>query len=456
LPNPAQFLGNAVGEAAAFAAGVAVAPALHPIVQTVQNEAWRLDPTRPLDAQLIAEAVARGKIDAKTGRLEAELTGISNARFDALVDIIHGGPGIAQAFELWRRGAIDDGQFAGALRLLHIGDDWIAELEKLHYVRLDPAVVAIAVVRGLIPNNGILPVGPPTTVGKVPAFPVQDIDPFTEAAAAGVDDARLKIMAGIAGRPMGPELAARATFRGIILPPDYKRAIAEGDVRNEWADSIFEVSREILTAGQYAELQLRGYLGGPERLKLTEQHGMSDADSDLLYNLLGRSIPVHQITTGEARGGVFDAPFDTIPKAYLQSLQRGNLRPEYYSLAYANRYSLPSAFVLRAITTGGEITPAEAKQLLLEIGWPPELAATVSAAWGAAAGGGTLDPYVKKAQGQLWTAAHRAAVKNGTPRTTIEPVLMTLVPDLANRDAIFQLWDDERALDAGTSVTSVA
>lgn len=455
MPNPTQFLGNAVSEAAAFAAGLAIAPVLHPVVQSLTNEAWKLDPTRPLDAQLIAEAVARGKLTPEVGRGEALLTGISNSRFDSLVEILHGGPGIAQAFELWRRGEIQEGQFRGALRLLHIGDDWIDELERLHDVRLDPAVVALAVVRGLIPNSGILPVGPPTTVGKVAAFPVQAIDPFEEAAAAGVDAERLKVMAGIAGRPMGPELAARATFRGILEDADFKRAIAEGDVRNEWADSIFEVSRQILTAGQYAELQLRGFLSPGERHAATEQHGMSDADSDLLYNLLGRSIPVHQITTGEARGGTFEGPADTIPKAYLQSLQRGNLRPEYYNLAYANRYTLPSAFVLRALTTGGEVSQAEAKQLLLEIGWPPDLAETVSQAWAKTAGGSALDPYVKKAQGQLWTAAHRAYVKNGTPRTTIEPVLSTLVTDLADRDAIFQLWADEAALDAGTTPTTI-
>jgi hypothetical protein len=301
-----------------------------------------------------------------------------------------------------------------------------------------------------------LPVGPPTTVGNVAAFPVQDIDPFTEAATFGIDPARLKVMAGIAGRPMGPELAARATFRAILKDADYRRAIAEGDVRNEWADSIFEVSREILTAGQYAELQLRGYLSDTERLANTDKHGMSEADSDLLYNLLGRSIPVHQITTGAARGGTFEGAIDTIPKAYLQSLQRGNLRPEYYSLAYANRYSLPSAFVLRALATGGEITQTEAKQLLLEIGWPPALADTVSQAWAKTAGGGATDPYVKKAQSQLWTGAHKAFVKNGTPRTTIEPILLTLVPDLANRDAIFQLWTDEAALEAGTSPAAAA
>lgn len=449
MPSPTQFLGNAVGEAAAFAAGLAVAPVLRPVVQSLANEAWSLDPARPIDAQLIAEAVARGKIDLALGAKEAKLTGVSSSRFASLVDFVHTGPGLAQAFELWRRGAIDQGQFEQALRLLHVGPDWIAELESLKVIRLDPAIIALAIVRGIMRDPGFLPVGPPTTAGKVAPFPVSPIDTLAEAAAAGWDEERLFVQTAINGRPMGPELAARASFRGIIDKVDFQRAISEGDVRNEWAESIYQVSREILTSNQYAELQLRGYISASERLALTDQHGLDQADSDLLYNLLGRSIPVHQITTGEARGGTFEGPADTIPKAYLQSLQRGNLRPEYYSLAYANRYSLPSAFVLRSLATGGEVTEAEAKQLLLEIGWPPDLAATVSASWAKSAGGAATDPYVKKAQAQLWTAAHRAFVKKATPRTIIEPVLSTLVRDLADRDAIFQLWTDEAALDAG-------
>src|SRR5205823_801112 len=137
--------------------------------------------------------------------------------------------------------------------------------------RLSAQVMALAIVRGLVPDPGILPVGPPSAVGKVPAFPVFNVDPVTEAQAQGFDLDRLSILAGIAGRPMGPESAASATFRKIIEKVDYQRAISEGDVRNEWAEAIFETARQILTSNQYAELQLRGFLTEAERVAQTDK-----------------------------------------------------------------------------------------------------------------------------------------------------------------------------------------
>jgi len=95
----------------------------------------------------------------------------------------------------------------------------------------------------------------------------------------------------------------------------------------------------------------------------------------------GRPIPVHQITTGLARGGTYDGTAQTVPQPYLKSLQESDIRPEWYGLAYANRYSLPSAFVLKALATAGDLTQAQSETLLLQIGWPPDLALSVSTVW---------------------------------------------------------------------------
>jgi hypothetical protein len=93
----------------------------------------------------------------------------------------------------------------------------------------------------------------------------------------------------------------------------------------------------------------------------------------------------------------------------------------------------------------------EAHDDLLAIGWRPDRAASVSAAWGAKVTATKGNPWTAKAEQQWWTAAHKAFVKTGTPRTVIEPIMQVFVTDLADRDAIFQWWTDERAVDAGTS-----
>src|SRR5205823_7897286 len=171
--------------------------------------------------------------------------------------------------------------------------------------------------------------------------------------------------------------------------------------------------REILTAHNYAELQLRGYLTRDERLAGTRKHGMSDEDSDLLYDVLGRSIPVHQIETGEARGGVYNGPIDGIPEPFLASLRRGNLRREYFNLAYANRYSYPSGFMIRGLAQDGELTRAETEEILLEVGWSPKWATTFAQRWTAGTTT-TADPSTRKAQTQLWTRLHRSYIAGET------------------------------------------
>jgi hypothetical protein len=451
-------LGSTPGLIVAAGVGAAASVALEPAFEVPKQDAWSRLPNRILDAGTLASLVAQGGVvlgdpDGSTDGSAydaARRQGFGSDKLDRLVWLALRAPPHSEAQDLRRRDKINHEQLLHSFAKDQIEPQYWDALADLVDDRLSPQNVAVAIVRGLMDNPGILPVGPPSAEGKIPKFPVSGIDPVAESQASGVNKDRLAVLAGIFGRPPGPQEAASATFRGIIEKVDYLRAIGEGDVRNEWAEAIFEAARQILTSGEYAEAQLRGFLTPDERRAQTARHGMSDADSDLLYNLSGRSIAEHQITTGEARGGVFEGPIDTIPKAYLQALQRGNLRPEYFNLAYANRYSYPSAFVLRSLATSGEITQDEAHQTLLEIGWPPALAAKVSASWAPAGEVAKLNPWVKAQQTRLVTAMHKASTKTGVPRTALEPYLEPLVPDLADRDAIFQLWDDERAVVALT------
>ncbi len=437
--------------------GTAAAAALEPLIEPGAQAAWRDHPNRVLEPALYARLVAQGAIDITVGRPLALRSGYNADQFNRLVHLAQNAPDLAITLELWRRGKFGDPTGGAALGLVdhalskaQIEHQYWPAIKDLFSERLDPPVIALAIVRGIMKDPGFLPVGPPTVAGKVPAFPVSPLDPLIEARASGYDAERLFVEVANTGRPAPPNEAARATFRNIIDRVDFDRAISEGDIRNEWAETLFEVAREILTANQYAELQLRGFLDRSERLVQTAKHGMSTADSDLLFDMLGRSIPVHQVVTGEARGGVFQSTATTIPPAFLQSLQRGNLRPEYYDLAYANRYSYPSAFFFRLLITDGTLSPAEGEQAFKEIGWSPKWAKLIADALAPAGAAVKANPWVAKAEQQWWTAAHKAFVKQGVLRDVIEPIMLVFVPVLADRDAIFQWWADERAVDSGT------
>lgn len=428
--------------------GTAASAALEPLVEPAAQAAWAKHPNRRLDAGVIARLVAQGGVTLGAGEAEALNDGVDQTRFDRLVYLAQTVPGVGEAIRALRRDAGFGDLFEHSLVKQGLDQRYHAALTDLANEKLDPAVIALAIVRGIIADPGnYLPVGPPSTVGKVQAFRRSTIDGLAEAKTAGWDTERLFVQTAISGRPAAPDQAARATFRGIIERVDYDRAISEGDVRNEWADAIFESSRAILSPHDWCELQLRGFTDAAGRDAGCSLHGMSAADAQHLYDLLGRSISVHAVTTGLARGGTFGGTGAGIPTVYLDTMERSNVRPEYYALDYANRFSYPSAFFFRLLLTEGTLTADQGYQRFLEIGWPPDLAREIADAL-SPTGTGKPSPYVGKADNQLWTALHKAFVKTGVDRATVESAMTVLVDSAADREIIFERWGAEKGIDA--------
>lgn len=439
------FVESALDQALGFGVGTALSRALEPEAVQLAQIAWSGNPARAVDAGIAASIVAEDVASQAWGEGEAIQHGIDAERFAAMVREVLNAPGVPELLACYRRGLIDPGQLVHGFRKARLETEWDAALTALEHELLAPAVLATAIQRGIIPDPGYLPVGPPTGVGKVAPMPVATIDPVAEAKGSGVTSERLAVLTRLVGLPASPEMAAAAYFRNIITRDDFDRAIAEGNTRNEWRDVILEASRQVLTPREYAELQLRGYISQQERDAGAGKHGMTAADAQLLYDVAGRSIPVRAITTGEARGGVYNGPHDGIPVAYLTALERGNLRPEYYSLAYANRYSYPSAFVLRSLVQTGAVTGDDAHRLLLEMGWRPDLAEKVAAAW---SGGttSTADKHVTRAETYLFTALHKSYV-NGESDDTDAAAVMDLLTVPADAQArVLELFGEERGL----------
>ena len=402
-----KFFGRTISEGAAYAAGLATGPVLRPVTREVESEVWKLHPDKPVDAGTAVAIVAEDVEQRDWGLNEAASNGINTERFDAMLGEALSAPDLGTLYNLWRRGYVTNADFIHGLRKAKLEPRWDGALAGLKDDRLGIAVLALAIVRGIVKDPGFLPVGPPATEGKVKAFPTSSIDPLTEAAASGFDRERLFIQTAISGRPMGPIEAAHATFRAILERTDFDRAISEGDVRNEWADAIFESARQILTAHDYIEAHLRDWITEPEMLAGTAKHGMSPDDTALLFKVTGRPLSWHQVWIGLQRGGTYDGPIDHIDPAFLKALRQSNIRPEWYNLAWAQRYTYPAAFVLRKLASDGDLTEAQTEQILLYEGWEPGLAKLVAGKW---AGGAAT---AVKPKG-LTDATIRAAYHKGT------------------------------------------
>lgn len=447
--DPLEITGGiAIGEGV----GGAIAAVVEPQLQNLKNKQWAAHMDVPLDARDAAAAEQQEYPGNLAGITDASYSGINGDRYLALRYLAATAPGTPELLELWRRGKIGPDLVRKGLKKAGLMDEFVDAVLELFTGRLDPAVIATAIQRGIMHDPGFLPVGPPTGSGVVPAFPVSPLDPIEEAKAHGIDADRLFVETAIVGLPLALNQAAQAYFRGEIELDDFYRAVSEGNTRNEWRDAALAVSRQILTSGEYAELELRGFVDAPTRRKLTAKHGMSAQDSDYLYNVLGRAPGIHAVTTGLARGGKYDGQPQTIPEPFLSAVQRQNIRPEWYDIEYANRYSYPSAFVLRSLATSGELGDQHAvEQILLEIGWPPSLAAKVSAEWvatatAAGATGPKLDPWVVKANNHLWTEVQKRYIGGAITQAQAQPALTLIGVTQAAQTEVFARWDEQRVI----------
>ena len=441
----ARLLGRGAAETAAFAAGIAIGPTLAPEIEFLKNESWAAVTSKALDAGTAAEIAAEDVDRYPDMEQQAAYNGIAAQLFRDLYGVVLTAPGDGELLQMLRRATITEDDFAHGLRKGKRETRWDDAIRDLLHVYLSPDILAVMLQRNVIPNQGQLPGVELDTTGRVPRFPHVPIDAYAMAKTFGWSQDQLDAQTRIQGLPPGMDLVARLVFRDVLDRGDFNLAAEQSNRRVEWADFEFEGYREILTTHIAAELELRGYLTRAQRLDLTRQHGMTDANSDLLYNVLGRGLSLHAAFIGTRRGGTLNGPTDAIPEWALYQLQRGNLRPEVFNLAWAGRHTLPSAFVIRSLLTDGALSEADGETLFLHSGWPTDLAAKVAKHY-AAKSGGSPDPLVSKADTQLWTALHRSYIAGDTDDAAATPILHELGATADGVPVILARWAAERAL----------
>lgn len=418
-----RFFGNSISTASGVAIGAAINPTLNPLTQDLANRTWALHPDVPPDAYALAEGVAQGQVDEATARAWAAQTGIGDAQFSALVDIANVGPGEQNAYDWLHRGLIGEAGFRRALKREGWEDEWIDDAWQARVVLLSVSELANAVVQGHMSMDAAT----------------------AEAGELGYSAERFNVLVENTGLPPGPETGLAWLRRGILDDGEFGTLVREGHTKTKYIAKFLEARQQLLTVIQVVDAHLRGYISEAEMYAGTAKLGYSQADTDIIFKSHGRPITVHQITTGLARGGVYDGPTAGIPDEYLKSLQEGSIKPPWYNLAYANRYTLPSFFVLRALVQDGTLTRDEGADYFKQIGWPPTLAEAAADAY---AGGTTAkaDPYVKKADAHLWATTHRSYLAEEIDAATAREAMTALAVTADAQTQILALWDRERAL----------
>lgn len=445
---PFKFLplvGGALSTGAGFAVGTVTAPTLRPILQDLENRTWQAHPSKPIPAGTLALGVSQGQIPHDWAVEEASRTGINGERFDRMVDAANTGPGVPAAFDLWRRGELDEQGFRTAAKRQGLEPRWIDDLVAIKNELLDPGQLAAAIHRGLVPDPGLLKGEQPSGPRKVESYPVYPIAPLDEAAGSGYDHDRLGVLVGLQGLPMGTHEAALAYFRGIITHGDYIAAFNESNSRNEWAQAVLDQSRQIPTARDFFENALRGYHTFDWALEQATRHGMSEADATTIYQNQGRPMNIRQITQALSRGGKFHPEPGELTDPYKAAIVEGNVKPAYYDLAESLKYTLPSPFVMRQLTASGVWSEAKAAKRLKDSGWIPQDADEAAKAW-ASGGGSTADPHVTKAHNSLWSTMVASYTAAESDAAALQPGFDQLDVPQAARQEILATLDVRRDL----------
>lgn len=418
-----RFFGRTASEGAAYAFGVATGPVLAPATESVRQEAWKFYSTRIPAVGVLAEGVAQGQVDVGTARDWAARQGFGKDAFDALVNVANVGPGSGFAFELWRRGVINDAGFKRALLRLGLEQEWIDDLVQIRDVLLTPDVLANARQQGFVDEGR----------------------QKSESALQGITDDRAEILFELSGNPPGPETMQRAVNRGLADEATFRQAIREGRTKTKYTDLLYELRQPILSAATYVRSFLKGHITRDQMHAGGALWGYTPADLDLWYESEGRPATVHQIHIGYARGSKLPGAANE-EDAIRKSVAQSDIRPEYADLLYASRYTYPSAFVLRGLVQAGSITRDEGEQALLFSGWEPTLAAKVADAWANTGSGTAEDTHLSKAQTQLWGTTHRSYLNREITPTVARNALGQAGVPAASIAGVLGVWDVERDL----------
>lgn len=449
-----SVVGALTGGVAGIAIGEAGSVALDPVFEPVKQDAWKKKPSKILEAPELAALVAQALNAVSDVLDDVERNGYDADNFQSLVQLALRAPGPPDAEKLYLRA---QGKYPGAITLAQLhhaygkagleGQWWDALTAAAQNALLTPAELALGVVRSTVQDSGLLVVKLDISDSNVPQYPIAALDTLAEFAAAGIDAERARVLVGSVGLPMSAQEAARAQFRSILTMGAYNQAVLESDTRPEWAPAIYEAARQILTAHDWVEGRLRGWVPDDATMYAgTALHGMSQADTDLLFKITGRPLNIHQVVTAEARGGTYNGPIDQIPPEFLAAVRESNIRPEFYNLDYANRYTYPSGFQIKAEapSDGAPFT----EDLLLKIGWGPDLAKHYAAKWAATTSATATNKHVVSSTTSLVTAARKAYVGRAADEQQARAALTAAQVDPATQTQLIALWDAQRVLEA--------
>ena len=331
-------------------------------VHAVAGDA-RLDPG--LVASLLAKGIAgpnSGVMTATAAAQEVLDQGYTGGRLGQLVADAQAFPSGAEVFELWRRGYISDGQAAQYFERAKLNSNDAALLMQLKPNLPSPADLALGVLRGFIdPQVAKYGQGFGTTPNGIYGQTGYDM--------LGISDQDFQVLMDNTGEPPGLEEMLFMWRLGIFDQPGdptgvstLDHGIRQSRVRNEWIPYLHQFRYRPMSVADAARAVVQNFLPMADAQVIANQNGLTPADFPILVETQGRPLSHEQMLELFHRGKVTKAQVD-------QAFRESDLKDKYLTAAFELGRKLISERQIPQMLTYGVLTPDEAVDYLLKLGY---------------------------------------------------------------------------------------
>ena len=250
----------------AFGGGQAAAA---PILANLQQDAFKVQPSRALTVDQLAAAVVKNQIDRGQATEEATLNGYNQSRFDAIVNTTGNPPGPQDLLAMFRRGIIDSGSLVQGLRESYLRNEWVEFVIGLAFDPLSSEEAVSAAVQNHLSYEAAQ----------------------HAAGIAGTSSDAFDIMYQNAGNPPGPQETLTMLNRGIIDEPTAVQALAESRLKDKYIPQMLALARRRIPLRSITQLLNAGAITDADALADLRALGYSDADAQAI--VAGHSTTKH-------------------------------------------------------------------------------------------------------------------------------------------------------------------
>lgn len=313
---------------------------IQPFVEPAQHAIADLAQTEIFDPATAADLQAKGIINEQYGRSEAAGGNLSGEHYDKLVDAAQDRPDVGTLTALLRRKLIGPDDFNLALNRHNIPGFWYPHLQTLARQVLPVDQVALAVLRGNLPKDA------GTAIAGLTGWDASDFD----------------IITLNTGEPPGAEQMMEAYRRGFVNVDDFRRAILQSRIRDEWIPTMEQLRYSPMSTADAVRAVIENYLTDAQGADIAQQNGLLPEHWPYLRESWGRPLAHMEMATLVHRGLASRDQFD-------QAMRESDLKDKYIDMSFEIATRLPPERMIVSAIDHGVLNHDDGFALLKQLGY---------------------------------------------------------------------------------------